>query len=76
MLYDQQTNRSLAFEAWQWRNELNAETAELDAARDMEEFLGFSSDGESVPAVSMRVKTLYQDPSLRHLSDRRCDLPQ
>ena len=51
MLYDQQTNRSLDFEAWQWRNELNAETAELDAAREMEEFLGFSGDRERVPAV-------------------------
>ena len=72
MLYDQQTNRSVALEAWQWRNELNAETAERDAARDMEDFLGFSGDGESVPAVSMRLKTLYlQEPTLLQVSLRR-----
>ena len=76
MLYDQQTNRSLDFEAWQWRNELNAETAELDAAREMEEFLGFSGDRERVPAVSMRAKTLYHEPALRELSHRRIDQPQ
>ena len=76
MLYDQQTNGGFAFQAWQSRNELNAETAELDAARDMEEFLGFSGKGESVPAVSLRVKTLYRDPTLCQLSHRQCDQRQ
>ena len=76
MLYDQQTKRSVALEAWQWRNELNAETAERDAARDMEDFLGFSGDGERFPAASMRVKTLYKALSLRQLSHQRSDHPQ
>ncbi len=76
MLYDQQTKRSVALEAWQWRNELNAETAERDAARDMEDFLGFSRDGESFSAASMRVKTLYKALSLRQLSHLRSDQPQ
>ncbi|MEJ7590032.1 MAG: hypothetical protein WKF77_00635 [Planctomycetaceae bacterium] len=77
MLYDQQTNRSVASEAWQLRNELNAETAKRDAARDMDDFLGFSGDGESVPAVSMRLKTLYpQVPTPFHLSLRRFHQPQ
>lgn len=75
MLYDQQTNRSLAFAFWQWWNELNAETAELDAARDTEEFLGFSGDSKSVPFVSLRVKALYWDYTLRPLSPGRCDEP-
>lgn len=75
MLYDQQTKRSVALEAWQWRNELNAETAERDAARDMEDFLGFSGDGQSFPATSMRVKTLYKALSLRQLSHQRSDQP-
>ena len=76
MLYDQQTKRSVGLEAWQWRNELNAETAERDAARDMEDFLGFSGDGESFSAVSMRVKTLYKVLSLRQLSHQRSNQPQ
>ncbi len=76
MLYDQQTKRSVALEAWQWQNEPNAETAERDAARDMDDFLGFSGDGESFPAASMRVKTLDRALSLRQLSHRRSDHPQ
>ena len=76
MLFDQQSNGGPAFEAWQWRNELNAEIAELDAARDMEEFLDFSGDRESVLAVSIRAKTLYHEPTLHPLSHRPCDQPQ
>ena len=76
MLYDQQTNRSAALKAWQWQNELNAETAERDAARDMEDFLGFSVDGESFPAASLRVKALYKAVSLRQLPHRRSDQSQ
>ena len=44
MLLDQRSVLSLAFPSCFERDELTAEAAEIDAARDMEVYLGFAKD--------------------------------
>jgi hypothetical protein len=60
MLFDHQSVSEVEFAAWRLPDELNAEAAERDAARDIAEYLGFSRDGDVVPSVSVRLKALYK----------------
>ena len=61
MLLDHRSVRSLAFVSCFERDELTAEAAEIDAARDMEMYLGFARD---------------TGPSIRgpHVADLRADI--
>ena len=60
MLFEHSNEQSLIHEAWKPRNDLIAESEDRDAARGVEEFLGFSDAEFSDATVFIRTKILYQ----------------